>query len=223
MSVFSVGGNAGFAIGPLFVTAVLAATGTRGTPLLAAPALVTGIAVYAVLRYDGLPAYRPPARLETQAGKGTCHEHAHNPGDRGYRQCRPPARRWPAGRRRPGLALTRDPAGADFPPGVAVTGGDYAAPGTMTQAVRGADAVFVNIGGFATNTLTWAASVRAEGVVRFPYGEAALAPIAEQDIAAAATRVLLDPGHASQTYVLTGAESLTQLRQAELIGEAKDG
>jgi len=180
-------------------------------------------------------------------------------------------------------ALTRDPAAAGFPPGVAVAGGDYAAPGILVEAVRGADAVFVNIGalrehageliaaargagvskivmlssiavrdegdqvlslgrqhkavedavkaagvdwtilrcgGFATNTLTWAASVRAEGVVRFPYGEAALALIAEQDIAAAAVRVLLDPGHAGQTYTLTGAESLTQIRQAEAIGKA---
>jgi uncharacterized protein YbjT (DUF2867 family) len=180
-------------------------------------------------------------------------------------------------------ALTRDPAAAGFPPGVAVTGGDYAAPGTLAEAVRGADAVFVNIGalrehageliaaargagvsrivmlssiavrdegdqvlslgrqhkavedaikaagvdwtilrcgGFATNTLAWAASVRAESVVRFPYGEAALALIAEQDIAAAAARVLLDSGHAGQTYVLTGAESLTQIRQAEAIGKA---
>jgi uncharacterized protein YbjT (DUF2867 family) len=84
----------------------------------------------------------------------------------------------------------------------------------------GADWTILRCGGFATNTLTWAASVRAEGVVRFPYGQAALAPIAEQDIAAAATRVLLDPGHAGQTYVLTGAESLTQLQQAEAIGKA---
>ena len=45
-------------------------------------------------------------------------------------------------------------------------------------------------------TGTWGTGVRAEGVVRFPYGEAALAPIAEQDIAAAAARVLLDPDHA---------------------------
>ena len=180
-------------------------------------------------------------------------------------------------------ALTRDPAAAGFPPGVAVTGGDYAAPGIFAEAVRGADAVFVNIGalrehagkliaaargagvskivmlssiavrdegdqvlslgrqhkavedavkaagvdwtilrcgGFATNTLTWATSVQAEGVVRFPYGEAALALIAEQDIAAAAVRVLLDSGHTGRTYVLTGAESLTQIRQAEAIGKA---
>jgi uncharacterized protein YbjT (DUF2867 family) len=180
-------------------------------------------------------------------------------------------------------ALTRDPAAASFPPAVAVAGGDYAAPGVLADAVRGADAVFVNIGalrehageliaaargagaskivmlssiavrdegdqvlslggqhkavedavkaagvdwtilrcgGFATNTLAWAASVRAESVVRFPYGQAALAPIAEQDIAAAAVRVLLDSGHAGQTYVLTGAEPLTQIQQAEAIGKA---
>jgi uncharacterized protein YbjT (DUF2867 family) len=180
-------------------------------------------------------------------------------------------------------ALTRDPAAAGFPPGVAVAGGDYAAPGILAEAVRGADAVFVNIGalrehageliaaargagvskivmlssiavrdegdqvlslgrqhkavedavkaadvdwtilrcgGFATNTLTWAASVRAEGAVRFPYGEAALALIAEQDIAAAAARVLLDSGHTGRTYALTGAESLTQIQQADAIGRA---
>ena len=180
-------------------------------------------------------------------------------------------------------ALTRDPAVAGLPSGVAVAGGDYAAPGILAGAVHGADAVFVNIGalrehagklivaargagvskivmlssiavrderdqvlslgrqhkavedavraagidwtilrcgGFATNTLAWAASVRAEGVVRFPYGQAALALIAEQDIAAAAVRVLLDSGHVGQTYALTGAESLTQIQQAEAIGKA---
>jgi MFS transporter, FSR family, fosmidomycin resistance protein len=49
MSVFSVGGNAGFALGPLFVSAVLAATGIRGTPFLAVPAVITGVAVYVAL------------------------------------------------------------------------------------------------------------------------------------------------------------------------------
>ena len=57
-------------------------------------------------------------------------------------------------------------------------------------------------------------------MVRFPYGQAALAPIAEQDIAAAAVRVLMDSGHNGQTYTLTGAESLTQIQQAEAIGKA---
>jgi uncharacterized protein YbjT (DUF2867 family) len=84
----------------------------------------------------------------------------------------------------------------------------------------GVDWTILRCGGFATNTLTWAANVQAERVVRFPYGQAALALIAEQDIAAAAVRVLLDSGHAGRTYVLTGAESLTQIQQAEAIGKA---
>ncbi len=55
MSVFSVGGNIGFAIGPLFVTAVLAAAGTRGTVFLAVPALLTGLAVYLALARRARP------------------------------------------------------------------------------------------------------------------------------------------------------------------------
>jgi uncharacterized protein YbjT (DUF2867 family) len=43
-------------------------------------------------------------------------------------------------------ALTRDPGTAGLPLQVEVTGGDYAASGVLAEAVRGADAVFVNIG-----------------------------------------------------------------------------
>ena len=50
MSVFSVGGNLGYAMGPLLVSAaLLVGTGTRGTALLAVPALVTGAVVFSVL------------------------------------------------------------------------------------------------------------------------------------------------------------------------------
>jgi FSR family fosmidomycin resistance protein-like MFS transporter len=50
MSVFSVGGNVGYAMGPLLVSAaLLVGTGTRGTALLAVPALVTGAVVFSVL------------------------------------------------------------------------------------------------------------------------------------------------------------------------------
>jgi NAD(P)H-binding len=41
-------------------------------------------------------------------------------------------------------ALTRNPAAAGFPPGVAVAGGDDAAPGILAEAVRGADALTQN-------------------------------------------------------------------------------
>jgi uncharacterized protein YbjT (DUF2867 family) len=84
----------------------------------------------------------------------------------------------------------------------------------------GIDSTILRCDGFATNTLAWAATVRAGSVVRAPYGQAATALIAEQDIAAAATRVLLDAGHAGQTYYLTGQQSLTQIQQAEAIGSA---
>ncbi|MGH3069346.1 MAG: MFS transporter [Streptosporangiaceae bacterium] len=61
MSVFSVGGNVGFAIGPLFVSAVLIAAGIRGTVFLAAPALITGVVVYLALARRGPAA---PARQQ---------------------------------------------------------------------------------------------------------------------------------------------------------------
>ena len=84
----------------------------------------------------------------------------------------------------------------------------------------GIDWTILRCGGFATNTLAWAATVRADRVVRAPYGQAAMALIAEQDIAAAAVRTLLDHGHADQTYYLTGPESLTQIQQAAAIAAA---
>ena len=84
----------------------------------------------------------------------------------------------------------------------------------------GLDWTFLRCGGFAANTLAWAPMIRAEGVVRAPYLNAATAPIAEQDIAAAAVRVLLDGGHAGARYVLTGQESITQAGQARAIAAA---
>jgi FSR family fosmidomycin resistance protein-like MFS transporter len=53
MSVFSVGGNVGFTIGPLFASAVVIAVGLRGTAFLALPALATGLAVLFVLTRGG--------------------------------------------------------------------------------------------------------------------------------------------------------------------------
>lgn len=79
---------------------------------------------------------------------------------------------------------------------------------------------FLRCGGFATNTLSWAAQIRATGVVRVPYPQASSAPIAEQDIATAAITVLLDEGHAGTRYVLTGPQSLTQAEQVQAIGAA---
>jgi uncharacterized protein YbjT (DUF2867 family) len=49
-----------------------------------------------------------------------------------------------------------------------------------------------------------------DGVIRGPAGRGRVAAVAQDDIADAATAVLLDPAsHAGSTYALTGPESLT--------------
>jgi uncharacterized protein YbjT (DUF2867 family) len=63
---------------------------------------------------------------------------------------------------------------------------------------------------FAAKTLRWAGQIRAEGLVREPYGAAAMAPVHERDIAAVAVRALTEDGHDGATYELTGPELVTQ-------------
>jgi uncharacterized protein YbjT (DUF2867 family) len=73
---------------------------------------------------------------------------------------------------------------------------------------------------FASNALAWAPQIRAAGVVRGVYGDAATLTIHERDIAAVSALALVDAAHAARTYVLTGPQSLTQREKARLIGEA---
>jgi len=79
---------------------------------------------------------------------------------------------------------------------------------------------FLRPSGFAANTRLWAGQIRANGVVRWPYGAAARSLIHESDIAAVAVRVLTSDGHGGAKYVLTGPELLTQAEQVHTIGEA---
>ncbi|WP_412540247.1 SDR family oxidoreductase [Longispora sp. K20-0274] len=78
---------------------------------------------------------------------------------------------------------------------------------------------FLRPGAFMANDLAWGHSIRAEGVVRAAYGDAASAPIDERDIAEVAVRALLDEGHAGEAYTLTGPASLTQVDRVRIIGE----
>jgi FSR family fosmidomycin resistance protein-like MFS transporter len=50
MSVFALGGNLGFALGPLLVTPIVASGGLAATPLLALPALVGAVLMLVVVR-----------------------------------------------------------------------------------------------------------------------------------------------------------------------------
>jgi uncharacterized protein YbjT (DUF2867 family) len=79
---------------------------------------------------------------------------------------------------------------------------------------------FLRAGGFATNTLGWAAEIRESGTVHWIYGGAGRSLIHEADIAAVAARVLTERGHAGASYELTGPSVVTQTEQVRLIGEA---
>lgn len=83
----------------------------------------------------------------------------------------------------------------------------------------GLEWTFLRSSGMATNTLGWAQQIRADGVVRWPYGRAARSLIHERDIASVAVRVLQNPGRSGAKYLLTGPEALTQVEQVQTIGK----
>jgi uncharacterized protein YbjT (DUF2867 family) len=74
--------------------------------------------------------------------------------------------------------------------------------------------------GLMLNSLTWAETIRAESVVRAPYGAASYPHVHEADVAEAATAALLDDGHVGKKYIVSGPESITQIEQARAIGAA---
>ncbi|MFF8600100.1 NAD(P)H-binding protein [Streptomyces sp. NPDC015232] len=75
-------------------------------------------------------------------------------------------------------------------------------------------------GGFASNAFAWAESVRARRTVVAPFGDVALPVVDPADIAAVAAAALTGDGHAGRTYELTGPESISPRRQAEVLAEA---
>jgi uncharacterized protein YbjT (DUF2867 family) len=84
----------------------------------------------------------------------------------------------------------------------------------------GLESTIIRPGMFASNALAWwAAAIRSDGVVRWPYGAAETAPVDDRDVAAVAARTLYQDGHAGGDYVLTGPESLSQAEQVSIIGD----
>src|SRR5881398_835165 len=87
-------------------------------------------------------------------------------------------------------------------------------------ASAGLESTIIRPGMFASNALSWwAPAIRADGVVRWPYGLAETAPVDDRDVAAVAARALFQDGHAGGDYVLTGPESLSQAEQVRIIGD----
>nr|WP_296077377.1 NAD(P)H-binding protein [uncultured Actinoplanes sp.] len=75
-------------------------------------------------------------------------------------------------------------------------------------------------GEFMSNADLWAPQIRAGDVVEDAYGDAVNAPIAQEDIAAVAARVLVEDGHDGRAYELTGPQALTRRQKVEAIGRA---
>jgi uncharacterized protein YbjT (DUF2867 family) len=79
----------------------------------------------------------------------------------------------------------------------------------------------VRPGMFASNALYWwAPAIRAGEAVRWPYLDVATAPVDERDVADVIATSLLDDAQVGNDHVVTGPESLRQVDQVRLLGEA---
>ncbi|WP_406347988.1 NAD(P)H-binding protein [Streptomyces sp. NBC_00144] len=70
---------------------------------------------------------------------------------------------------------------------------------------------------FATNTLHWAATIRAGQPVPNPTGDGAQGVIDPRDVAEVAVAALTTPDHAGRTYTLTGPELLSLPDQVDVL------
>ncbi|MFG3056400.1 SDR family oxidoreductase [Kitasatospora sp. NPDC048239] len=84
----------------------------------------------------------------------------------------------------------------------------------------GAEWAVLQPGGFASNALWWAESIRTRGLVAAPFGDVGVPLVDPADIAAVAAACLLDDRHAGGVYQLTGPEVITPRRQAAAISDA---
>ncbi|MFH9969553.1 SDR family oxidoreductase [Streptomyces mirabilis] len=93
---------------------------------------------------------------------------------------------------------------------------------TVEDALResGLDWAVLRPGGFASNALAWAESVRTQGTVAAPFGDVGVPVVDPADIAEVAAACLLDDRHIGGVYELTGPEVITPRQQAETIAAA---
>ncbi|MEV1026892.1 NAD(P)H-binding protein [Streptomyces sp. NPDC050264] len=75
-------------------------------------------------------------------------------------------------------------------------------------------------GGFASNALAWAESVRTQGTVAAPFGDVGVPVVDPADIAEVAAACLLDDRHAGEVFELTGPEVITPRQQAQAVAAA---
>ncbi|MGW1104622.1 NAD(P)H-binding protein [Streptomyces sp. NPDC002540] len=84
----------------------------------------------------------------------------------------------------------------------------------------GLEWVILRPGGFASNALWWAESVRTHQVVAAPFGDVGVPITDPADIAEVTAACLLNDRHTGGVYELTGPEVITPRHQAEAIAAA---
>ncbi|MFJ9411282.1 SDR family oxidoreductase [Streptomyces sp. NPDC101393] len=84
----------------------------------------------------------------------------------------------------------------------------------------GLDWAVLRPGGFASNALAWAESVRTQGTVASPFGDVGVPVVDPADIAEVAAACLLDDRHTGGVFELTGPEVITPRQQSQAIAAA---
>jgi uncharacterized protein YbjT (DUF2867 family) len=74
-------------------------------------------------------------------------------------------------------------------------------------------------GGFMSNSLQWADTIKSQSKVFNPMGKGKTAPISPYDIASVAAVALTCPGHERKAYDLTGDELLSTPEQVEILSK----
>jgi uncharacterized protein YbjT (DUF2867 family) len=98
--------------------------------------------------------------------------------------------------------------------------GEWHARGEAAIRASGIGFTFVEPSGFMSNALGWAASIKAEAVVRAPTGDGRIAFIHPDDIAAVATEALIRREYDGESLPITGPEALSYAEMTAKIGAA---
>ncbi|MFD2474537.1 SDR family oxidoreductase [Amycolatopsis silviterrae] len=84
----------------------------------------------------------------------------------------------------------------------------------------GLDWAILRPGGFDSNALWWAESVRTQGTVAAPFGDTGVPIVDPADIAEVAAACLVDDRHVGGVYELTGPEVITPRQQTAALAAA---
>lgn len=100
-----------------------------------------------------------------------------------------------------------------------VTTGRHAPVMEESVTRSGLDWTILRPGGFHSNALQWAETIRTQRMLAAPFGDIGLPNIDPTDIADVAAVTLREPGHTGKTYELTGPAPVSPRQQAEAIAD----